>query len=280
MTLAGFTVHSPMHDFGTIIKNILLTIIKTIQPNANMKKALFFDMYQTLVDTQIGDKKEAAENAYKEVFCNFLIKNNIRTEKADAFQSNYKKLQDEFYSEHDKEFEHHDFKKLLAQTFEKFYGINIEEIVLIELIWQYRILTRGNTKLYPGVKETLEKLSKEYRIFLASYTQSSYSKLELEELGVKSYFTDFIFSSDIGYKKMSDNFYKKCVETSGREANDCIMIGDNNLEDMYMANKNGMKTIWVKNPITIKEEGICGARHDKELDIKDFGKIVDLVQII
>ena len=27
-----------------------------------MNKVLFFDMYQTLVDTQIGDKKELVEN--------------------------------------------------------------------------------------------------------------------------------------------------------------------------------------------------------------------------
>ena len=38
-----------------------------------MKKVLFFDMYQTLVDTEIGDKKELVEKGYLKVFSNFLI---------------------------------------------------------------------------------------------------------------------------------------------------------------------------------------------------------------
>lgn len=240
-------------------------------------KVIFFDMYQTLVDTQIGDKKEMVENAYKAVFSDFLLKNNVEEEKANIFQVNYKKLQDDFYLIHNKETEHHDFKKLLSQTFETFYNISIEEKVLDELIWQYRILTRGDTKLYPHVKNTLESLSKEYKIFLASYTQACYSLRELEELDIKSYFSGFVVSSDIGYKKMNDGFYKKCIEVSGEKAEDCIMIGDNLLEDMFMANKNNMKTIWIKNPITIKKEGVCEYKHDKELGIEDFDKLLELI---
>lgn len=243
-----------------------------------MKKVLFFDMYQTLVDTQIGDKKEIVENANKAVFSNFLINNSVPDVEANIFQDNYKKLQDEFYITNNKETEHHDFKKLLAITFETFYNINIEDKILNELIWQYRVLTRGDTKLYSHVKETLEELSKKYKIFLASYTQACYSLRELGELGVKDYFSGFIFSSDIGYKKTNDNFYKKCIEVSEVEADNCIMIGDNNLEDMFMANKNKMKTIWIKNPVTIKKEGNCEAKHDKELDIKDFDKLAVLIE--
>ena len=39
----------------------------------DMNKVLFFDMYQTLADTQIGDKKELVENGYTVVFADFLI---------------------------------------------------------------------------------------------------------------------------------------------------------------------------------------------------------------
>lgn len=245
-----------------------------------MKKTLFFDMYQTLVDTQVGDKKEIEENAHKTIFVNFLIKNNVDGTMANTFQTNFENLRDEFYLNHDKKTEHHDFKKLLTQTFNKFYNVNIEDKVLSELIWQYRILVRGETKLYPGIKETLEMLSKEYKMFLASYTQSCYSILELEELGIKSYFTDFVFSSDIGYKKMSDNFYKKCIEVSGVEASDCVMIGDNRLEDMFMANKNGMKTIWIKNPVTMNNQKDIEIKYDKELDLKDFNTLAELLPTI
>jgi FMN phosphatase YigB (HAD superfamily) len=157
-----------------------------------MKKILFFDMYQTLVDTQIGDKKEIEENAHKTVFVDFLVRNNIEENAANAFQASYEKLRDEFYVHHDKKIEHHDFKKILGQTFKNLYNLEVNDGVLLDLIWQYRILVRGETKLYPGIKETLETLSKEYRMFLASYTQACYSLLELKEFGVKGYFEGFI----------------------------------------------------------------------------------------
>lgn len=245
-----------------------------------MKKILFFDMYQTLVDTQLGDKKEAEEKAYKAVFVEFLLKNNVEEAVANTFQSNYESLRDAFYVRHDKKTEHHDFKRILAETFKNFYSLEVDERALLDLIWQYRILVRGDTKIYPNVKETLEILSKEYTMFIASYTQASYSFLELEQFGVKDYFSGFVFSSDIGYKKMSDTFYKKCVEASGTEAENCVMIGDNRLEDIYMAHKNGMKTIWVKNPVTMNSKQDVEIRYDKELELKNFTDLVDLVRTI
>lgn len=237
-------------------------------------------MYQTLVDTQIGDKKELVENGYKVVFSNFLIKNNVNELEASNFQANYKKLQDEFYSTHDKETEHHDFKKLLNKTFIDFYKIDINDEALSNLIWQYRKATRGDTKLYPHIKETLEPLSKDYKIYLASYTQASYSLLEIEELGIKNCFSGFIFSSDIGYKKMNDEFYKKCISISGTTPENCVMIGDNKLEDMYMANKNGMKTIWIKNPITLSSNLELEISPTRELEIGEFSKLKDILETI
>lgn len=245
-----------------------------------MKKVLFFDMYQTLVDTQIGDKKEIVENAYRDVFSDFLVENGVEIDLANNFQSNYKKLQDEFYLHHDKEKEHHDFRVLLKKTFLDYYQIDIDTKVLVDLIWQYRKLTRGDTKLYPDVKNTLELLSQEYSIYLASYTQACYSLLEIEELGIKDCFKGFIFSSDIGYKKMSDNFYQKCIEVSGVSPEDCVMIGDNKLEDMYMANKNKMLTVWIKNPVTVNNVSNEPITPTKELDLKDFSKLGELLSSI
>ena len=245
-----------------------------------MIKVLFFDMYQTLVDTGVDKGKETEENAHKAVFSSYLIKNGIQEASANNFQSTYEKLRSDFYLQHDKKTEHHDFKKLLGQTFKEFYNTDIDDKTLDELIWQYRILVRGTTKLYDGVKDTLEVLSKDYKVFLASYTQASFSLMELEELGVKDYFTGFVFSSDIGYRKTSDIFYKKCIEVSESEAGDCVMIGDSRLEDMYMAKKSGMKTVWIKNPVSINHPDLQEINPDAEIDIKDFYKLPEIVKNI
>ena len=237
-------------------------------------------MYQTLVDTEVGGDKEVEGNSHKSVFSTFLINRGIKEIEANKFQSNYDELREEFYLNHDKKTEHHDFKKLLIQVFKQFYAIDIEDEVLGKQIWQYRILVRGNTRLYDGVKETLEILSKEHTIFLASYTQASYSLLELEELGIKDYFKGFIFSSDIGYRKMSNEFYKKCIEASKTEASNCIMIGDNGVEDVYMAKKNGMKAVWIKNLASAEVPDSYDIYRDAELDISDFVNLPEIVKSI
>jgi len=245
-----------------------------------MNEVLFFDMYQTLVDTEVNPNKEIIENAHISVFAGFLIKKGIEEVAANVFQLHFEKLRDDFYLDRDQKIYHHNFKKLVAQTFDKFYSINAEDKVLGELIWQYRILVRGKTQLYDGVKKTLEKLSEEYNIYLVSYTQASYSILELEELGIKQYFKGFIFSSDIGYKKASDNFYKNCIEISGIDASNCVMIGDHPFEDMYMANKNGMKTIWIKNPASKHRTDDRVVVPDCEVAIEDFYKLPEIIKNI
>ena len=79
---------------------------------------------------------------------------------------------------------------------------------------------------------------------------------------------------------MSDNFYQKCIEVSGVSPEDCIMIGDNKLEDMYMANKNGMKTLWIKNPVTVNNLSNEPIAPTAELDLKDFSKLDELLLVM
>lgn len=213
-------------------------------------QVLFFDMYQTLVYTEIGDKKAVTEEALNAVFGGHATKRGIAPEEANQFAVQYKSAQDLFYRERDKNFVHHNFGDILLGVFKNVYHIDVQQHELEKMIYEFRKLTRGDTGVYQGIKETLEALSKEYTLILASYTQGVYSKKELEEFGIVQYFTNFVFSSEIGHKKSSDEFWKKCIDVSGVNASECCMVGDNLDEDMYMASKNGLATVWIVNPLT------------------------------
>lgn len=243
-----------------------------------MKKVLFFDMYQTLVDTYIGDKKSMVTEAYISVYGSFLIAQGIEKEEAEKIEEKCALAQSIFYNTHDKEKEHHDIRKIIKAVFLESYGIDVEEKTLSDLIYMYRKKTRGNTYVYDGVKEVLEILSKEYTLYIASYTQAAYSLPELEEFDIKGYFTDFIFSSDIGYRKTSDYFWKKCIEISGVEAHECVMIGDNRYEDMYMAHKHGMKTIWIENNVYVDMYRDMVVEIDERLSHGEFALLPDVVK--
>ncbi len=243
-----------------------------------MTKVIFFDMYQTLVDTDISDKKEIKKKAFTQVFSNYLIEIGVEEILASEFQNNYFKLENEFYLNHDRSTRHHDFKKLLSQVFIDYYNVKIEDKDLDKLIWDYRLMTRGYSVLYKGVSDTLQSLSMDYDIYLASYTQSSFSLMELEELGIKKYFKGFIFSSDIGYRKSSKEFYNKCIEISNTKSENCIMVGDNKINDVYMASSVSMKTIWIKNPITMNDDKELDIIPDAELDIQNFASLSDIIK--
>ncbi len=106
-----------------------------------------------------------------------------------------------------------------------------------ELLYEFRKISRGYLMLYEGVREVLEMLSAQYILAVASHTQGIYTERELEELDILQYFRYRIYSSDIGFKKKSNNFYQKCLQVVGVDPKDCAMVGDNLYEDMYMAKK-------------------------------------------
>lgn len=58
-----------------------------ISPKTN--KVIFFDMYQTLVDTDIVNKDELTKNAFEKIFVSYLIHKSVAISQADRFQMLY-----------------------------------------------------------------------------------------------------------------------------------------------------------------------------------------------
>ena len=54
---------------------------------------------------------------------------------------------------------------------------------------------------YPGVKETLEKLSEKYRLFIVSNSQCGYPELCIEKLGLRGLIRDHMCFGDTGTPK-------------------------------------------------------------------------------
>lgn len=54
---------------------------------------------------------------------------------------------------------------------------------------------------YPGIKETLEQLSKDHRLFIVSNSQCGYPELCMEKLGLTSYICGHLCFGDTGTEK-------------------------------------------------------------------------------
>lgn len=125
----------------------------------------------------------------------------------------------------------------------------------------------------------LNGLVKKYALSTASHTQASFTQLELQELEIDKFFSYFIYTSDIGYRKESPEFYKQCLRITGKEGKeeDCIMIGDNYDVDFLVPRTLGMKSIWIRNPIT--QDRYPMAKFSREsLPLKEFDALPALIE--
>jgi putative hydrolase of the HAD superfamily len=232
-------------------------------------KTIFFDVYQTLVSIDYDGNEKAWD-----IFSKFLNSRGVPIDSAQFQKVLSQEKQKYYFSVKDPEMKlrHHNFFDLINAIFQN-YNIEVDEKELLDLIWQFRQAHHPETKLYPGVKETLHELSLKHTLAVASYTQGSYTQKELEKLGIAKYFSHFIFSSDIGYRKNNQEFYKICLQKTNNQAEECLMIGDNYLQDVVIPKKLGLRAILIRNPLTDGENIIDDVKPDSTVKLEDISTL-------
>jgi FMN phosphatase YigB (HAD superfamily) len=214
-----------------------------------LPKIIFFDLYQTLLDVELSVNNPNHEIEGWDVFAKTLLKYGKEISGLE-FRKLYAKRRDDFYSHKSKEIYHHNLFEITSNVLREDLGLILSKEEIIELIYIYRKASRGHLRLYPGVFDTLARLSKEYTLSTASHTQGSFTQLELHELNIEQFFSYFVYSSDIGFRKESTEFYKRALAIVGKKAADCAIVGDNYDVDIVVPQKLGIRGIWIKNPIT------------------------------
>ncbi len=100
----------------------------------------------------------------------------------------------------------------------------------------------------PGAQEAVERLSKSYRLFLASNGTASVQHARLTSAGLYPYFEKVFISQEVGCNKPSKAYFERCFSLiPGFEAEKAIMVGDSLTSDILGGQRGGLKTCWV-NP--------------------------------
>ena len=240
-------------------------------------KAIFFDLYQTLINVDASQEKAGKKAGFEKIIVPYLQRKGIPKPEAALVLSHYSNELQIFYKDHDVELFQHSFPAILATVFGKYYGLGISEVEMADLVYEFRKISRGYLMLYEGARETLEVLSAQYILAVASHTQGVFTERELAELGIVRYFKYRIYSSDIGFKKRSNDFYQKCLEIVALDPKDCAMVGDNLYEDMYMANRNGIHTVWIMNPLT-KGQNKAAVEPEARLPIESLKELPNAIK--
>ncbi len=242
---------------------------------------IFFDVYQTLIDIDINaeNKKRNEASAWGNL-AKSLEPYGIRISPAELIKL-YKKQRENFYAGKDKKIHYHDLCKLLTQALKDDLGVDLPEEKIYFLLYEYHKIARGYVRLYPAVAETLASLKGKYTLSVASYTQRCFTTPELKELDIEKFFSYFVYTSDIGFHKASPKFYERCLEIVGEKAENCMMIGDNYDVDILIPQKLGIKTIWVKNPLTASHQTYPSNQGPKDMiDLEEFAKLPEVIERI
>ncbi len=239
-------------------------------------KVIFFDLYQTLLDVKLSTSNPGHEIRGWDAFAKELSKYNKKISGLE-FQKLYVKRRDGFYSNNSKEIFHHNLFKITSNVLKEDLRLKLSKEEIIELIYVYREASRGHLRLYSGVFNTLSHLSKEYILSTASHTQGSFTQPELYKLDIEKFFSYFIYSSDIGYRKESVKFYEQALEIVGKEATDCMMIGDNYDADVLAPQQLNIRSIWIKNHITSNQH-LIKKDPPNTLNLENFEKLPELIK--
>ena len=131
-----------------------------------------------------------------------------------------------------------------AVLFEK-YGMNVDATACARAY--EKNLSIGHYFL-PGAEEAVDRLSKKYRLFLASNGTASVQKGRMTSANLYRFFETVFVSQEIGHNKPSKAYFDACfAQIPGFDPARAMIVGDSLSSDIKGGINAGIKTVWV-NP--------------------------------
>ena len=100
----------------------------------------------------------------------------------------------------------------------------------------------------PGAEEAVERLSKKYKLYLASNGTASVQKGRMTSANLYRFFEKVFVSQEIGANKPSTEYFERCfAQIPGFDKAKAIIVGDSLTSDILGGQNAGIATCWV-NP--------------------------------
>lgn len=103
----------------------------------------------------------------------------------------------------------------------------------------------GKVSLYPDVLSTLEKLSKNYQLVIASCMGNDFIDIKLRKRNIKKYFKRVFSAVSIGLIKKEESFYLALCSSLAIKPNELIHIGDHYQFDYLVPREIGIRAFYL-----------------------------------
>ena len=161
---------------------------------------------------------------------------------AEGMFKEFKKVNDGLW----KEYERGEMPKsrLVVERFVRFFarrGIQADAAAVNKLYFDKLC---GTGYLLAGAREFLDALKERGKVYLITNGTPPAQYGRLDSLGIRPLFDGIFVSDEIGAAKPSREFFAYVLAAVGKEAKDCVAIGDSLTSDIAGANNSGIPCIW------------------------------------
>ena len=116
----------------------------------------------------------------------------------------------------------------------------------------------------PGAEEAVDRLSKKYKLYLASNGTATVQKGRMTSANLYRFFEKVFVSQEIGANKPSVEYFERCfAQIPDFDKRKAIIVGDSLTSDILGGQNAGIATCWV-NPS--HKEGRADIRVDYQIE--------------
>ena len=127
--------------------------------------------------------------------------------------------------------------------------------LLAETAWYFRRCSTTHLRAYAGARDLLEALHAAGKtVVLLSNAQSSFTRPELDLLGLTGCFDRIFISSELGFRKPDARFFREALRELGLDPTECLMIGNDPVCDVEGAAGVGMDAVYLHSGLSPKNQ--------------------------
>lgn len=206
-----------------------------------VRRIISFDVDGTLVKPEFNDL------IWREVIPElYARKNEIEIEEAKGFiEGEYDKIGE------------YDLRWYSLDFWLDYFRLDVKEK---EILGEYA----GKVSLYPDVLSTLEKLSKNYQLVIASCMGNDFIDIKLRKRNIKKYFKRVFSAVSIGLIKKEESFYLALCSSLAIKPNELIHIGDHYEFDYLVPRETGIRAFYLDRNSDKQKVNLDGVKslHD------------------
>lgn len=203
-----------------------------------MKKAIFFDLYGTLIDIRTDEN----ELWVYETLSRYLSYHSVDISAEELRKAYFEGIQ-QHLSQSKEIYPEVDIYKIFFGIMRKYGNKRYSKSIVIDIAMLFRSLTIRHFAVFSGLCDVLVSFSEKYKIAIISDAQWVFAEPEIAMLGLDNFFKLRILSSRFGFKKPDIRLFNRAMERLGVRSEESVYIGDNPPKDLVGAKKAGMRFI-------------------------------------